>query len=166
MFFVNSEVIPRWAPLLFGICLLSNTVFVLQNIFVLKSYIWFKNHVWGLPTSSLIWFGWHMPFLHSIWPTWPGTAYNSWPASSSSSTRSLTQPVQQQWWRWWSSSGPPSPHIISGEVELLKATVRCALVGVCYIITRLKYYLNIGLYVELLKLKNENDKTDMSSVYL
>ena len=86
--------------------------------------------------------------------------------TSSSSSRSLTRPVQQQWWSWWSSSGPPSPHIISGEVELMKATVRFALVGVCYIITRLKYYLNIGLYVELLKLKNENGKTDMNSVYL
>ena len=32
-----------------------------------------------------------------------------------------------------SSSGPPSPHIISGEAELLKAPVRFALVGVCYI---------------------------------
>ena len=31
------------------------------------------------------------------------------------------------------SSGPPSPHIISGEAELLMATVRFALVGVCYI---------------------------------
>ena len=54
-------------------------------------------------------------------------------SSSSSSSRSLTRPVQQQWWSWRSSSGPPSPHIISGEVELLKATVRFALVGVCYI---------------------------------
>ena len=32
-----------------------------------------------------------------------------------------------------SSSGPPSPHIISGEAELLMASVRFALVGVCYI---------------------------------
>ena len=31
---------------------------------------------------------------------------------------------------WWSSSGPP---IISGESELLMATVRFVLVGVCYI---------------------------------
>ena len=52
---------------------------------------------------------------------------------SSSSSRSLTRPVQQQWWSWWSSSGPPSPHILSGEAELLMATVRFALVGVCYI---------------------------------
>ena len=52
---------------------------------------------------------------------------------SSSSSRSLTRPVQQQWCSWWSSSGPPSPHIISGEAELLKATVRFALVGVCNI---------------------------------
>ena len=29
--------------------------------------------------------------------------------------------------------GPPSPHIISGEAELLVASVRFALVGVCYI---------------------------------
>ena len=54
-------------------------------------------------------------------------------SSSSSSSRSLTRPVGQQWWSWWSSSGPPSPHIISGEAELLMATVRFALVGVCYI---------------------------------
>ena len=46
--------------------------------------------------------------------------------ASSSSARSLTRPVQQ-------SSGPPSPHIVSGEAELLMATVRFALVGVCYI---------------------------------
>ena len=53
---------------------------------------------------------------------------------SSSSSRSLTRPVQQQWWSWWwSSTGPPSPHIISGEAELLKATVRFALFGVGYI---------------------------------
>ena len=51
----------------------------------------------------------------------------------SSSSCSPTRPVQQQWWSWWSSSGPPSTHIISGEVELLKATVRFALVGVCFI---------------------------------
>ena len=44
--------------------------------------------------------------------------------SSSSSSRSPTRPVQQWWWSWWSSSGPPSPHIISGEAELLMATVR------------------------------------------
>ena len=50
-----------------------------------------------------------------------------------SSSRSPTRPVQQQWWSLWSSSGPPSAHIISGEVELLKAIVRFALVGVCYI---------------------------------
>ena len=50
-----------------------------------------------------------------------------------SSSRSPTRPVQQQWWSWWSSSGPPSPHIISGEAELMMATVRFALVGVCYI---------------------------------
>ena len=54
-------------------------------------------------------------------------------SQSSSSSRSPTQPVQQQWWRWWSSSGPPSPHIISRVAELLMATVRFALVGVCYI---------------------------------
>ena len=47
--------------------------------------------------------------------------------------RSPTRPVQQQWWSWWSSSGPPSPDIISGEAELLMATVRFALVSVCYI---------------------------------
>ena len=52
---------------------------------------------------------------------------------TSSSSRSLTRPVQQQWCSWWSSSGSPSPHIISGEAELLKATVPFALVGVCYI---------------------------------
>ena len=40
-------------------------------------------------------------------------------SSSSSSSRSPTRPIQQQWWSWWSSSGPPSPHIISGEAELL-----------------------------------------------
>jgi len=51
----------------------------------------------------------------------------------SSSSRSPTRSFQQQWWRWWSSSGPPSPHIISDETELLMATVRFALVGVCYI---------------------------------
>ena len=51
----------------------------------------------------------------------------------SPSSRSPTRPVQQQWWSWWSSSGPPSSHIISGEAELLRATVRFALVGVCYI---------------------------------
>ena len=51
----------------------------------------------------------------------------------SSSSRSPTWPVQQQWWRWWSYSGPPIPHLISGEAELLMATVRFALVGVCYI---------------------------------
>ena len=54
-------------------------------------------------------------------------------SESSSSSCSLTRPVQQQWWSWWSSSGPPSPHIISGEAELMKATVRFALVGVCYL---------------------------------
>ena len=54
-------------------------------------------------------------------------------ADSSSSSRSSTRPVQQQWWSWWFSSGPPSPHIISGEAELLKATVQFALDGVCYI---------------------------------
>ena len=54
-------------------------------------------------------------------------------SSSSSSSRSPTRPVQQQWWSWWSSLGPPSPHIISGEANLLMATVRFALVGVCYI---------------------------------
>jgi len=32
-----------------------------------------------------------------------------------------------------SSSGPSSPHIISGEAELLMTTVRFALVGACYI---------------------------------
>ena len=37
--------------------------------------------------------------------------------SSSSSSRSLTRPVQKQWWSWWSSSGPPSPHIIFGEAD-------------------------------------------------
>ena len=63
----------------------------------------------------------------SVWSMFVYTIY--W----SSSFRSPTRPVQQQWWSWWSSSGPPSPHIISGEVELLKATVRFALVGVCYI---------------------------------
>ena len=52
---------------------------------------------------------------------------------SSSSSLSPTRPVQQQWWSWWSSSDPPSPHIISGEAELLMATVRFALIGVCYI---------------------------------
>ena len=51
----------------------------------------------------------------------------------SPSSRSPTRPVQQQWYSWWSSSGPPSPHIISGEAELPMATVRFALVGVCYI---------------------------------
>ena len=50
--------------------------------------------------------------------------------SSSSSSRSPTGPVQQHRWSWWSSSGP---HIISCEAELLMATVRFALVGVCYI---------------------------------
>ena len=53
--------------------------------------------------------------------------------SPSSSSRSPTRPVEQQWWSWWSSSGPPSPHIISGEAELLMVTLRFALVGVCYI---------------------------------
>ena len=52
---------------------------------------------------------------------------------SPSSSRSLTRPVQQQWWSWGSSSGPPSPHIISGGAELLMATVRIALLGVCCI---------------------------------
>ena len=52
---------------------------------------------------------------------------------SSSSSRSPTRSVQQQWWSWWSSSDPPSPHIISDEAELLMATVRFALVGVCCI---------------------------------
>ena len=54
-------------------------------------------------------------------------------SSSSPSSRSLTRPVQQQWWSWWSSPGPPSPHIISGEAELVMVTVRFVLVGACYI---------------------------------
>ena len=55
-------------------------------------------------------------------------------SSSSSSSRSPIRPFQQQWWSWWSSSGPLSSHILSGEAELLMATMRFALVGVCYML--------------------------------
>ena len=56
-------------------------------------------------------------------------------SSSSSSSRSPTRPVQQQWWSWWSSSGPPSPHIISGEAELLRALL-LGVWGICYLSCR------------------------------
>jgi len=49
--------------------------------------------------------------------------------TTSSSSRSLTRPVQQQWWSWWSSSGPPSPHIVSARYTTKHASV----VSTCFV---------------------------------